>query len=600
VKKLLPVLFLLCFAEAYSQQSTGTVLVTHSNITQTTSGSPSNLAIVRSYNGTPVPANRLALGAWFNDNGTWYPLGAQGATGATGSKGATGSTGTTGATGATGAGIALFDTTGGVLQNIVILPITLYTPSVAGTLGLSASGVQISNSYYLPISDGTPNQVMTTDGAGTATWQTVSGATGATGATGNTGATGATGATGITGNTGATGATGTFSGSAWETTGNTVGDSASTFIGTIDAYPFIGKTFNTERFRVRSNGTWLFSLPSITGTAMAFNANSLTTGIGQSISSSSITTGSLLSLASTSTAITTGSKGLDVQMTGTLANNNTGITGINVNVAVVRNNNTSTNYGIKAVASGAGNNTNTYGIYGETNGSANLNSVNAAGYFVNNTVNNGASPPQYGVYGQIGSGSSGTAGYFINSSQGTNFFGVQGLCTGRTNGSYTGGGFTVNNANGINNTAVSGTATGTGTSVNVAGYFTASGGASNYGVVVNAGNSGFLTTTPTSTVSVNGSFGRVYTTKTANYTLTSTDYGIICNTNSFTLTLPTAASIAGREYFIKQIGSGTTITIATTSSQTIDGAVPSTYNLTTQYSRLCVFSDGSNWLIKHQ
>jgi len=131
---------------------TGTVLVTHGNITQTTSGSPSPWVVVRPYNGVPTPTNRLANGVWYNDNGTWYQFGATGVTGAKGATGATGATGSTGATGATGL-------TGSTGSN-----------GATGVTGLTG-----------PTGDTGPT------GAGT---------TGATGVTGSTGPTGATGATG--------------------------------------------------------------------------------------------------------------------------------------------------------------------------------------------------------------------------------------------------------------------------------------------------------------------------------------------------------------------------------------------------------------------
>jgi hypothetical protein len=51
------------------------------------------------------------------------------------------------------------------------------------------------------------------------------------------------------------------------------------------------------------------------------------------------------------------------------------------------------------------------------------------------------------------------------------------------------------------------TNTHTGTSVNVAGYFSASGGSSNYGLIVAAGSSGFGNTAPTKTVDITGTFG---------------------------------------------------------------------------------------------
>jgi hypothetical protein len=80
---------------------------------------------------------------------------------------------------------------------------------------------------------------------------------------------------------------------------------------------------------------------------------------------------------------------------------------------------------------------------------------------------------------------------------------------------------------------------------------------------------------------------------TALRTLDATDYQIDCTANSFTVTLPTAASITGRVYSVKNSGTGT-ITVATTSSQTIDGA---TTAILAQYDNLMVMSNGANWII---
>lgn len=103
MKKILSIALLLLTVACFAQTNTGTVIVTHSNITQATPGSPSNLAVVRPYSGVPTPPTRLAVGTWYYDGGKWYQMGITGTTGPTGAKGATGSTGVTGATGATGA-----------------------------------------------------------------------------------------------------------------------------------------------------------------------------------------------------------------------------------------------------------------------------------------------------------------------------------------------------------------------------------------------------------------------------------------------------------------------------------------------------------------
>jgi len=85
-----------------------------------------------------------------------------------------------------------------------------------------------------------------------------------------------------------------------------------------------------------------------------------------------------------------------------------------------------------------------------------------------------------------------------------------------------------------------------------------------------------------------------YSAKTTTYTITNSDNTIDCTSGTFTVTLPTAVGFAGRKYIIKNSGSGT-ITLATTSSQTIDGATTKTMNV--QYSCITVQSTGANWII---
>jgi len=72
-----------------------------------------------------------------------------------------------------------------------------------------------------------------------------------------------------------------------------------------------------------------------------------------------------------------------------------------------------------------------------------------------------------------------------------------------------------------------------------------------------------------------------------------TDYVYNVTSGTFTLTMPTAASNTNR-YTIKQSGTGV-LTIATTSSQTIDGST--TYTLNRQYQAIDLISDGSNWIV---
>jgi hypothetical protein len=59
------------------------------------------------------------------------------------------------------------------------------------------------------------------------------------------------------------------------------------------------------------------------------------------------------------------------------------------------------------------------------------------------------------------------------------------------------------------------------------------------------------------------------------------------------ITLPTAVSIAGRQYSIDNIAPGS-ITVATTASQTINGSLT---QILAQDNSMTVYSDGSNWRI---
>jgi hypothetical protein len=87
-------------------------------------------------------------------------------------------------------------------------------------------------------------------------------------------------------------------------------------------------------------------------------------------------------------------------------------------------------------------------------------------------------------------------------------------------------------------------------------------------------------------------FAAGYTTKTASYTATDTDYTVHFTSGTSTFTLPTAVGIAGRIYVVRN-DSGNTLILATTSSQTIDGAAPTTLATGTvkQYQ-----STGANWI----
>lgn len=92
----------------------------------------------------------------------------------------------------------------------------------------------------------------------------------------------------------------------------------------------------------------------------------------------------------------------------------------------------------------------------------------------------------------------------------------------------------------------------------------------------------------------NGSIVLPYATASATYAIKTSDYLLNFTSGTFTATLPTAVGCTGKNYILKNAGTGA-VTIATTSSQTIDGAT--TYSLGSQYKYVHVVSDGANWII---
>lgn len=115
---------------------------------------------------------------------------------------------------------------------------------------------------------------------------------------------------------------------------------------------------------------------------------------------------------------------------------------------------------------------------------------------------------------------------------------------------------------------------------------------------LDTGYVGVGTADPTSLFQVAGAIATAITTKSAAYTLTAGDSVVLADANggAFTLTLPTAVGIAGRQYTVKRVNAAANnVTIGTTSSQTIDGVT--TKVLSSQYEKVTIVSDGANWLI---
>lgn len=81
--------------------------------------------------------------------------------------------------------------------------------------------------------------------------------------------------------------------------------------------------------------------------------------------------------------------------------------------------------------------------------------------------------------------------------------------------------------------------------------------------------------------------------QTSNYSLGSSQGEVVLASGNIIVTLPTAV---GNDYYYtvkKTDSAGNTITLATTSSQTIDGGSSAT--LKVQYASITLISDGSNW-----
>lgn len=83
------------------------------------------------------------------------------------------------------------------------------------------------------------------------------------------------------------------------------------------------------------------------------------------------------------------------------------------------------------------------------------------------------------------------------------------------------------------------------------------------------------------------------TSVSGDYTVKDSDYFIAVSGN-VTVTLLSATQVPKQSFNIKNVGSGT-VTVATTSSQTIDGAASDTL---IQWESITVVSDGANWLVE--
>ena len=111
------------------------------------------------------------------------------------------------------------------------------------------------------------------------------------------------------------------------------------------------------------------------------------------------------------------------------------------------------------------------------------------------------------------------------------------------------------------------------------------------------GKVGVQEASPTSTLHLGGSIAVPISTKTNDYSLTTSDHIIILNgaSNTVTGTLPDATTCSGRIYNIKAIDITNTASVDTTGGQLIDGSL--TYTFTYQYESITVASTGAQWVV---
>lgn len=85
---------------------------------------------------------------------------------------------------------------------------------------------------------------------------------------------------------------------------------------------------------------------------------------------------------------------------------------------------------------------------------------------------------------------------------------------------------------------------------------------------------------------------KTVTTQTGNYTVLTTDDIVLVN-GTYTMTLPTAVGATGKEYIVKNIGTGT-VTVDGDGVETIDANATVALS---PYEALKIVSDGTEWWI---
>lgn len=122
-------------------------------------------------------------------------------------------------------------------------------------------------------------------------------------------------------------------------------------------------------------------------------------------------------------------------------------------------------------------------------------------------------------------------------------------------------------------------------------------GAGEYARFLGTGDLLLGVTAANSKLTVNGSFATAYRAITANRTLDATDCNISVTSGTVTVTLPTAVSVVGREYWVSNTGA-TSLDVTTTSSQTFINVTgtPTTISAIPQFTSYRFVSTGAVWL----
>lgn len=389
-------------------------------------------------------------------------------------------------------------------------------------------------------------------------WKKFPGGSGATGPTGKTGATGVTGNTGITGAVGSTGATGSGVTGSTGSTGPTGATGATGSTGNTGATGDTGPSGSTG-----ATGT--------NGTAGATGAT------GPSVFNGLTAASAINSLDNTTFSQTWAWNGLTSQTGLRLISVNTGATG-NLQSVIIDSltganaNAGQTTYGARFYNNHSGTGSTNIAVSAEAN-----NGTTCIAFY-------GLAPTTTGFNAARFTG--GNPCLYVDQSGGG--VGLQIAATSDNDILFTGTNVVDIYHSSSNRDMVIAT--------NGGGIYFSTNAKSVYGltVVSNRVNVGSVSTA-TSTLSVAGSFSGAYVAKTANYTLTISDYIVECTANSFNLTLPTAVGCTGRIYYMDNSGAGT-ITLNTTSGQTIDGNVSGALTILPAKG-YAVYSNGANWRI---